>query len=329
MKKILSGLIAGAVFSSFVGAAQAETTLRLTLQLPLKHPLGQNISSFKEEVEKESNGELKIEVFPSAQLFKDKEVPQAVASGAIEMGIASLTRFVGTVPAVDAFYVPFLFDSSEKVQAATAPGSSIRQILDPAIEKTGAKPLWYQAFGGAIVLTKGDKPIVVPADAKGKKIRSFGATISDTIEALDAAPTIMSGSKQFLAYQNGTVDAGMTGITAAQSRKLYEVMDHLTLTNHADIEFIVVINNDVWNGLSEKEQAIITKAGQRVEQELRASIANKEAEARKYLADKINIIELTDEQRAEWKKATSSVVDAYVERAGAEGKAIVEAAGKL
>ncbi|WP_417453327.1 TRAP transporter substrate-binding protein DctP [Kiloniella sp.] len=329
MKKILSGLIAGAVFSSFVGAAHAETTLRLTLQLPLKHPLGQNISSFKEEVEKESNGELKIEVFPSAQLFKDKEVPQAVASGAIEMGIASLTRFVGTVPAVDAFYVPFLFDSSEKVQAATAPGSSIRQILDPAIEKTGAKPLWYQAFGGAIVLTKGDKPIVVPEDAKGKKIRSFGATISDTIEALDAAPTIMSGSKQFLAYQNGTVDAGMTGITAAQSRKLYEVMDHLTLTNHADIEFIVVINNDVWNGLSEKEQAIITKAGQRVEQELRASIANKEAEARKYLADKINIIELTDEQRAEWKKATSSVVDAYVERAGAEGKAIVEAAGKL
>ncbi len=329
MKKALCGLLAGAVFSTIASTAYAETTLRLTLQLPLKHPLGQNISSFKEEVEKESNGDLKIEIFPSAQLFKDKEVPQAVASGAIEMGIASLTRFVGTVPAVDAFYVPFLFDSSDKVAAAAAPGSSIRQILDPAIEKTGAKPLWYQAFGGAIILTKGDKPIVVPADARGKKIRSFGATISDTIEALDAAPTIMSGSKQFLAYQNGTVDAGMTGITAVQSRKLYEVMDHLTLTNHADIEFIVVINNDVWNGLSEKEQAIMTKAGKRVEQELRTSIANKEAEARKYLADKINIIELTDAQRAEWKKATSSVVDAYIERAGDEGQAIVDAAGKL
>ncbi|WP_120496524.1 TRAP transporter substrate-binding protein DctP [Kiloniella sp. EL199] len=329
MKKALCGLLAGAVFSTIASTAHAETTLRLTLQLPLKHPLGQNISSFKEEVEKESNGDLKIEIFPSAQLFKDKEVPQAVASGAIEMGIASLTRFVGTVPAVDAFYVPFLFDSSDKVAAAAAPGSSIRKILDPAIEKTGAKPLWYQAFGGAIILTKGDKPIVVPEDARGKKIRSFGATISDTIEALDAAPTIMSGSKQFLAYQNGTVDAGMTGITAVQSRKLYEVMDHLTLTNHADIEFIVVINNDVWNGLSEEEQAIITKAGKRVEQELRTSIANKEAEARKYLADKINIIELTDEQRAKWKKATSSVVEAYVERAGADGQAIVDAAGKL
>ncbi len=329
MKKILLGLMVGAALSSLTSFAQAETTLRLSLQLPLTHPLGQNVSSFKEEVERETNGEIKIEIFPSAQLFKDKEVPQAVASGAIEMGVASLTRFVGTVPAVDAFYVPFLFDSADKINAATAPGSAIRNIIDPAIEETGAKPLWYQAFGGAIVLTKGDAPIVTPADAKGLKVRSFGATISDTIEAIGAAPTIMSGSKQFLAYQNGTVDAGMTGITAVQSRKLYEVMDHLTLTNHADIEFIVVINNDVWHGLSDTERAVITKAGKRVEQELRTSITNKEAAAREYLADKINIIELTDAQRDAWKKSTASVVKAYVERAGDKGKAIVEEAGKL
>jgi C4-dicarboxylate-binding protein DctP len=245
------------------------------------------------------------------------------------MGVASLTRFVGTVPAVDAFYVPFLFDSSDKIKAAAAPGSSIRKILDPAIEETGAKPLWYQAFGGAVVLTKGDKPIIVPEDAKGLKIRSFGATISDTIEAIGAAPTIMSGSKQFLAYQNGTVDAGMTGITAVQSRKLYEVMDYLTLTNHADIEFIVVINNDIWKALSDSERAIISKAGKRVEEELRTSIINKEHAAREFFADKIKIIELTDEQRAAWKKSTASVVKAYVERAGARGQAIVTEAGKL
>ncbi len=330
MKKLFLGLFAGITLSSFSGFAQAgETTLRLTLQLPLTHPLGQNVMSFKEEVERETNGEVKIEIYPSAQLFKDKEVPQAVASGAIEMGVASLTRFVGTVPAVDAFYVPFLFDDADKITAATAPGSSIRNILDPAIEKTGAKPLWYQAYGGAVILTKGDKPIIVPEDAKGLKIRSFGATISDTIAAIGAAPTIMSGSKQFLAYQNGTVDAGMTGITAVRSRKLYEVMDYLTLTNHLDIEFIVVINNDVWKALTDSERAVVSKAGKRVEQELRTSIVNTENAAREFLADKIKIIELTDEQRSVWKKATESVVNAYVKRAGAMGQAIVTEAGKL
>ena len=68
----------------------AETTLRISLQLPLKHHLGQNLLQFKEQVETASKGDLKIEIYPSAQLYKDKEVPSAVASGAIEMRVASL-----------------------------------------------------------------------------------------------------------------------------------------------------------------------------------------------------------------------------------------------
>jgi len=331
MNKIVKALSASAILALTLAAtpSYAATTLKLTLQLPLKHHLGKNVINFKNEVERESGGDLKIELYPSAQLYKDKEVPVAVASGAIEMGVASITRFVGSVPAVDAFYVPFLFDSEEKVRKATAPGSTIRALIDPAVEATGAKILWYQAFGGAILLTKGDNPIVVPADAKGRKIRSFGATISDTIKSVGAAPTIMSGSKQFLAYQNGTVDAGMTGITAVASRKLYEVMDHMTVTYHADIEFVVVINKDVWNGLSAKNQAIISKAGLRVEKELRDAIAQKEAAARAEVEGKINIIDLTDAQRDEWRKATKPVVNSYIKRAGDLGQKIVDAAQKL
>ncbi len=331
MKKLIVSLGMGALLAaSFIAApAYASRTLKLTLQLPLKHHLGQNVLEFKKEVERESGGDLKIEIYPSAQLYKDKEVPAAVASGAIEMGVASLTRFVGSVPAVDAFYVPFLFDSPEKVKKATAPGSPIRQLIDPLVEATGAKILWYQAFGGAILLSKGDKAIVVPADAKGKKIRSFGATISDTIKAIGATPVIMSGSKQFLAYQNGTVDAGMTGITAVAARKLYEVMDHMTVTYHADIEFVVVINEDVWNSLSKKNQAIIQKAGLRVERELRNAIADKEAAARAEITGKIDIIDLTDAQRELWRKATKPVVNAYIKRAGETGRKIVEEAAKL
>ena len=128
MKKILISLAAAAAVSGMTALAptmaHAEKVLRVTLQLPLKHHLGQNMVDFKNEVEKESKGALKIEIYPSAQLYKDKEVPQAVSSGAVEMGIASLTRFAGTVPAVDLFYVPFMFESPDKVVAATAPGSS-------------------------------------------------------------------------------------------------------------------------------------------------------------------------------------------------------------
>jgi C4-dicarboxylate-binding protein DctP len=308
--------------------AYAAKTLRISLQLPIKHHLGQNLLNFQKEVEKESSGSLKIEIYPSAQLYKDKEVPQAVSSGAIEMGVASLTRFAGTIPAVDIFYVPFMFDSPEKVVKATAPGSPIRKALDKAILGTGTRVLWWQAYGSAILLTKKDI-IKTPADMKGKKVRVFGKTLGDTVTAVGGAPTMMSGSKQFLAYQRGTVDAGMTGITAVKSRKLYEVMDYMTLTYNADIEFIVIINEKVWQGLTDKERAIISKAGLRVEKELRAKMGTIEQETLAWARDKIKVVDLTDAERDEWREATKPVVNSYMERSGELGKKLVVEAEKL
>ena len=107
---------AGLLVSSTYGVA-AKETLRVTLQLPLKSSLGQNVAAFKKEVEAASKGDLEIQIYDSAQLYKDKEVPQAVGSGAIEMGVASLTRFAGDVPAVDVMYVPFLFNTNEDLAA--------------------------------------------------------------------------------------------------------------------------------------------------------------------------------------------------------------------
>jgi C4-dicarboxylate-binding protein DctP len=328
MKKMSLAVLFTVAFFALASTASASKTLRISLQLPLKHHLGQNLLDFQQEVEKESKGALKIEIYPSAQLYKDKEVPQAVSSGAIEMGVASLTRFAGTVPAVDIFYVPFMFDNPGKVVKATAPDSIIRQQLDDAILKTGTRVLWWQAYGSSILLTKKDI-IKTPADMKGKKVRVFGKTLGDTVTSVGGAPTMMSGSKQFLAYQRGTVDAGMTGITAVKSRKLYEVMDHMTLTYNADIEFIVIINEQFWQSLSDQERSIIGKAGAQVEKELRDDMGKIEQETLTFVTDKINIVDLTDAERALWHEATKPVVNSYIKRSGDLGKRIVEEAQKL
>ena len=118
---------------AFGVTADSATKIRITMQLPITSPLSQNLVSFKEKVEAASGGDLLIEIYPAAQLFTDKEVPPAVASGQIEMGSASLVRFAGTIPAVDLFSVPFLLNSPELVQAATEPDSIIRRLisLDP------------------------------------------------------------------------------------------------------------------------------------------------------------------------------------------------------
>ena len=320
-KHALMGLSALAV-AAVAGVASADT-IRVTLQLPETHPLGVNLNAWKACVEEKSD--LQVLIFPSAQLYKDKQVPEAVGSGAIEMGTASLTRFAGQVPAVDAVYVPFLLDSEEKVRKATAPGSEMRKILDAAVLKeSNARILSWQAFGRTVYLSK--DPIRVPADIKDKKVRTFGKLLGWTVEALGGAPTLMSGSKQFLAYQQGAVDAGITGLTGAKARKLYEVMPNMTLTFDSDIEFVAVMNEDFYQSLSDDKKAVVNECGQKVEAELRDSVLQIEAEALEYLRGKMNVIELTEEERALWREATTGVVDRFIENGGETAAAVIKAA---
>ena len=144
-----------------------------------------NLLLFKDEVEKNSNGAIEVQIYDSAQLYKDKEVPQAVGSGAIEMGVASLTRFVGDIPAVDIFYQPFLFNSEETRYAQqTAKGSPIRGPIDAGYRWTpDRRVLWWQAYGGAILLSKGGPAEVSGLTSNGKKARVFGKTLGQFVEA--------------------------------------------------------------------------------------------------------------------------------------------------
>ncbi len=321
LKQALLGL--SALASTAGTAAVSAETIRVTLQLPETHPLGVNLDAWKSCVEEKSD--LDVQIFPSAQLYKDKQVPEAVGSGAIEMGTASLTRFAGQVPAVDAVYVPFLLDSEEKVRKATAPGSKMRAILDAAVlEQSNARILWWQAFGRTIYLSK--EPIRVPADIKDKKVRTFGKLLGWTVEALGGAPTLMSGSKQFLAYQQGAVDAGITGLTGAKSRKLYEVMPNMTLTFDSDIEFVAVMNEDFYQSLSDDKKTVVDDCGAKVEKELRDSVLQIEAEALEFLRGKMNVIELTEDERTLWREATKGVIDRFIENGGETAAAVIEAA---
>lgn len=308
----------------------AERTLRVTLQIAITNILGQNVQAFEELVEERSNGAINIEIYPSAQLYKDKEVPQAVASGAIDMGIASVTRFVGTRPAVDVFSVPFLFEDSAHVAAAVTPGHPIRQILDQEILSTGARVLWWQPFGLSVMLGKYE-PLIEPKDLEDKKVRVFGKLQGEFVLAAGGAPTLMSGSEQFMAYQRGTVDFGVTAIPALQTRRLYEVMPYLTLSNHSASEFVVLINDELWLGMSADERAILSAAAQDVEAALRNSYDEYHQSTVDWIRDNtdMEVFELTSEQRAAWRAFSSPVQDVYVEAAGETGARLIEEVQKL
>ena len=320
--------LGAAACASVLGtAAIAEEKMRISLQLPLTSHLGENLVLFEREVEERTGGAIDVEIYDSATLYKDKEVPAAVGSGAIEAGVASLTRYVGDAPVVDVFYMPFLFNTEEKVRAAVAEGSPVREVLEAEIAKTGGQVLYWQAYGGAILLSQ-DEPIRTPDDMTGKKVRVFGKTLGDFVTAAGGAPTLISGSEQYLAYQRGTVDVGMTGVSGVKSRKLWEVMDTITKTNHANIEFVVVVNTDWWDGLDPEIQGHIRDAAQVAQDDVRDRMSQIEADA--YAAAEENgmtIVELSDEELAAWQAVAQPVYDSYLAATGEAGRQILDALG--
>ncbi len=314
-----------AIFS-MTSMLQAAQTIRVSLQLPISHSLGENWKEFKSIVEKESKGELKVVIFPSAQLYKDKQVPEAVGTGAIEAGTAFMGRFTGSVPAVDVVSLPFFFKDEAGLRAAVKSGSHMRGILDSAILKeTGAKILWWQAYGHNVYVNSG-KPIRVPSDLKGKKVRTYGKVLSWSVEEAGGVPTIMSGSKQFLAYQQHAVDVGLTGLSAVESRKIYEVMDNVTLSYDSIIEFVAIMNNDFFNSLSPKNQDIILKASATVEQNLRDKVYSSEEAMAKRLESRMNVVRLTSDERKEWESIAKPVLERYRAKVGSMADEVIKAA---
>lgn len=328
MRSMLKSALIAATIIAAPMVVQAETVIRVTLQLPETHSLGQNWMAFKDIIEEKSGGELTVQLFPSAQLFKDKEVPGAVGSGAIEAGSAFLGRFTGAVPAVDVVNLPFIFRDEAHLRASVATGSPMRNILDDAVVKeTGAKVLWWQAFGRNVYLSNGTA-VRTPKDLENKKVRTYGKVLGWTVEALGGAPTLMSGSKQFLAYQQGAVDVGMTGASAVKSRKLHEVMDHMTLSYDSAIEFVAVMNNDFFENLSPEHQQIVLDAASEVEQQLRDAIYAEEDGIVDEMRSQMTVVELSPEERQQWVEATAGVADRFVDDAGDTAARVLSAISK-
>src|SRR5690606_16602634 len=146
-----------------------------------------NVVFFKDQVEKISGGEIKVEIYDSAQLYKGSEIPQAVAAGAIDMGLVLVDEYAGTLPATGLFSVAFLFPNYDVLAKAAAPESPVRQEIDEMIRATGTRVLWWQDYGPVQLLSK-EHAVSSPADMKGKKVRVLGKPSGDFIEAVGGIP---------------------------------------------------------------------------------------------------------------------------------------------
>lgn len=304
--------------------------LRLTLQVPITNHLGVNLMQFKNEVEKRAGNAISIEIFDKGQLYIDERVVDAVAAGEIEMGVAGLSQFSYRTAAVDVIQQPFLFNFEALVRATTNPNSELRKLIDNAIlEATGVRVLWWQSYGSTVFFSKG-RDVTVPSRIRDQRVRVFSETMAEFAKECGAIPSVLSSSKMRDSMKDGTVDMIMTGITSVDTRELWKVADTITRTEHAALEFVVVVNEKVWQSLARDHRAIVMEAARKAEAALRDQIAGIEARAYAFAREKdMKIRELTPDQVAEWRACSSGLLDAYMQNPGDQIRQILAAYGRL
>jgi len=122
--------------------------------------------------------------------------------------------------------------------------------------------VWLFTTNTSVFTSKG-KFLIAPADFKGMKIRGLEPSFNAALEALGAAPSSMSGSKVYQALATKVIDAGLTDVAAAVSRKYYEVQDHFVVTPVMSVYFHGYVNPKFYDGLSDKAKAGLAEAGKK------------------------------------------------------------------
>jgi C4-dicarboxylate-binding protein DctP len=312
-------------------AAAEKLRLRITLQLPVSSHIGKNIAEFKEAVEAHTNKEVTFEIIDKGRLYPEGELIKAVASGAVEMAAIGFNQFSEKVPSVDVVQQPFLLNFDRLVQAALSPTNDIRHVIDVSIQAAaGVRPLWWQGYGSTVFFSRG-RDVRDPSRIKGQRVRVLGGeTMAEMIRSCGGTPVVLPADKMTQAMKDGQVDMIMVGVSSIESRGLWQVSDTITRTEHAALEFVVVINESVWQKLSPAQQQVFTEAARSVESQLRKQMTQVEADAYAFARSKgMTVHTLTPDETAAWRECSTPVLEAYMSNEQESVRNVLAAYGKL
>lgn len=284
-------------------------------------PKGKGALKFKELAEKYTGGKVKVEVYPNSTLYKDKEELDALNSGAVQMLAPSTAKFrpIG-VPEFEALDLPYVFDGDAGYEKVVK--GPIGQSLLKKLEAKGIAGLAFWDNGFHMV--SANKPLLLPADFQGLKIRISGSKVADLyFRALGALPQIMAFSEVYQALQTGVVDGCENTPSNYYTQKFFEVQKHITVSNHAHLQYALIANAKFWNGLPGPIRTQMDKAVNDATDYCN-SIARQEnidALAKIKASGKTTFHTLTPAQVTAWKTAFKPV---YKEAEGRVGKQIVD-----
>jgi C4-dicarboxylate-binding protein DctP len=284
-------------------------------------PKGKAAMFFKTLAEKYTDGKVKVEVYPNSSLYKDKEELEALQLGTVQILAPSISKFgpLG-VKEFDIFDLPFLM--SDDTRARKMYASPMMAELNKKLEAKGVEPLAYWDNGAHVYTC--NKPLIVPDDFKGLKMRIQGSKVLDAVaRELGAIPQIMGFGELYQALQTGVVDGEDNVPSNILTQKFYEVQKNLTVSYHGRLTYALITNKKWWDGLPPDVRAGLDKAVKESTEFFNATAAkdNADALAKIRASGKIQVHDLTPEERKAW---IAKLMPVHVEMQKRFGKDFVE-----
>ncbi len=259
---ILKAALAGALL--FTGAANAqEHTARLSVHWGPTHHSAIHTQMFADEVNKRAEGRLKIDVFPSGQLFGIREQLGAVTSNAVEMGgIIGVVSF----PPINKNYsvVSFtgLFDSYDEQRAFFTDDATGQAVWDDITRKSDTVLLMYNPVGP--VMTFSTKELTGIESMAGLKARALIGAERPMWEALGANTVSMPTGEVYSGLQTGLIDTINSPPGSIRAFSWWEYLTHGQKPYQYYADAYIMANATWFNGLPEDLQQLLLEVGAEV-----------------------------------------------------------------
>jgi C4-dicarboxylate-binding protein DctP len=253
--------LAAMLAAAFAGPAFADEPIvvKFSHVVAPDAPKGKAAVLFKELAEKYTNGRVKVEIYPNSSLYKDKEELEALQLGSVQLLAPSISKFgpLG-VKEFDVFDLPFLMSDDAHARAMTA-SPMMAEEFNKKLEAKGVLPLAYWD-NGATVYTA-NRPLLVPDDFRGLKLRIQGGKVLDAVaRELGAIPQILPFSGVYQALQTGVVDGEDNVPSNILTQRFNDVQKNLTISFHSRITYALITNKTFWNGLPDDVRGGLDRA---------------------------------------------------------------------
>ena len=278
-------------------------------------PKGKGAIMFKQLVEERLAGKVEVQVFPSSQLFGDADEIIAMLKNDVQIIAPALSKFSKFTDVLQLYDLPFLFNDLNAV-ACFQDSVAGKEMLQSMSSK-GVKGLAYWHNG--MKQLSAPVPLRTPEAAAGLKFRIMSSDVLQAqFQAVNANPQKLAFSEVYLALQTGQIDGQENTWSNIYSQKFFEVQPYFVESNHGLLDYMLVTSERFWKGLPDDIRSELDKIIVEVTAAVNELAFKENEDAKQLIVDsgKTEIIQLSADEKKQWRAAMKPVWDQFEDEIG-------------